>query len=376
MPLHWPESLSDKRAEILVAGLSARALSGSARAAGYAPLAADLFGDLDLQEVADASIRIDGDLEKGLEWQPLLAALDSLSAGRNPMGIVCGSGFEDRPDFLDCLGQRWSLFGNPAETVKRVKDAGSLAKSCERLAIPHPKWSNTPPAETHWLRKRRGGSGGRHVGVAGEGAGDQYWQERVAGESISALVVGAGGAAIVLGLSAQWPDPLADAPFRYGGAVRPAGLACTLAPALENAARAIVETNGLVGLNSVDFLVDGEDWHLIEVNPRPGATLDIFDDENGSLFKLHIEACRGRLPKERGLFPGAAATAIVYARRDLPSMLEFDWPDWTADRQPPGTSIAAGAPVCTVLARANDPAEARRLVIDRGSTIRAALEAD
>src|SRR5688572_32647728 len=118
MPSHWPESLSDKRAEILVAGLSARALSRSARAAGYAPLAADLFGDLDLQEVAHASIRIDGDLEKGLELQPLLAALDSLAAGRNPMGIVCGSGFEHRPEFLDCLGQRWSPFGNPADTVK------------------------------------------------------------------------------------------------------------------------------------------------------------------------------------------------------------------------------------------------------------------
>jgi predicted ATP-grasp superfamily ATP-dependent carboligase len=376
MPSHWPESLSDKRAEILVAGLSARALSGSARAAGYAPLAADLFGDLDLQAVAEVSVRLDGNLENGLELQPLLAALDSLAAGRNPMGIVCGSGFEDRPEFLESLGQRWSLFGNPAETVRRIKDAASLAKSCDRLRIPHPKWSNTPPTAANWLRKRRGGSGGLHVGANRDAAGDHYWQERVAGESISALVVGAGGAAIVLGLSAQWLDPLADAPFRYGGAVRPAALACTLAPALENAARAIVETNGLVGLNSVDFLVDGEDWHLIEVNPRPGATLDIFDDENGSLFKLHIEACRGRLPNERRLFPSAAAAAIVYARRDLPSMPEFDWPDWTADRQPPGTAITTGAPICTVLARANDPAEARQLVMDRGSTIRADLEPD
>jgi predicted ATP-grasp superfamily ATP-dependent carboligase len=189
-------------------------------------------------------------------------------------------------------------------------------------------------------------------------------------------VIGAGGAAIVLGLSAQWPDPLADAPFRYGGAVRPAGLAAPVETALHDAARAIVEANRLVGLNSVDFLVEDQDWHLIEVNPRPGATLDIFDDENGSLFKLHIEACRGRLLNERRSFPGAAAAAIVYARRDLPSMPEFDWPNWTADRQPPGTAIATGAPICTVLARANDPAEARQLVMDRGSTIRADLQAD
>lgn len=359
-----------------MAGLSARALSGSARAAGYAPLAADLFGDLDLQAVAEASVRLDGDLEKGLEWQPLLTALDSLAAGRNPMGIVCGTGFEDRPEFLDCLGQNWPLFGNPAETVKRIKDAASLAKSCERLAIPHPRWSNAPPTAANWLRKRRGGSGGLHVGATRDAAGDHYWQEQVAGASISALVLGGEGAAMVLGLSAQWPDPLADAPFRYGGAVRPPGLAAPIETALEDAARAIVEANRLVGLNSVDFLVDDEDWHLIEVNPRPGATLDIFDDEKGSLFNLHLEACRGRLPTEKPLFQGAAAAAIVYARRDLPRMPEFDWPDWTADRQPPGTAIATGAPICTVLARGNHPAEARRLVMERGSTIRAALEAN
>jgi len=152
-------------------------------------------------------------------------------------------------------------------------------------------------------------------------------------------------------------------------------VAARIETALEDAARAIVEANGLVGLNSVDFLVDGADWHLIEVNPRPGATLDIFDDEKGSLFTLHLQACRGLLPSERLRFSGAAAAAIVYARRDLPSMPEFDWPDWTADRQPPGTAIAAGAPICTVLARANDPAEARQLVMHRGSTIRADLEA-
>jgi predicted ATP-grasp superfamily ATP-dependent carboligase len=57
-------------------------------------------------------------------------------------------------------------------------------------------------------------------------------------------------------------------------------------------------------------------------------------------------------------------------------MPAFDWPNWTADRQPPGTAIAAGTPICTVLAHANDPAEARQLVMDRGSTIRADFEAD
>ena len=356
-----------------MAAVSARAICNAARAAGYAPLACDLFGDLDLRATAAATVRIDGNLRTGLQWVPLCAALEALADGRSPVGLVCGTGFEDRPALLDRLAERWPLLGNAAEAVRRVKDPDKLARTCERLGIPHPKWTRRRGHEADWVGKRQGGSGGVHVGTVHNGEDARYWQERVAGEPVSALVLAAGDSAIVLGFSTQWPDPLPDAPFRYGGAVRPAPLAPALEAALAEAARAVAEANRLVGLNSVDFLV-GKDWHLIEVNPRPGATLDIFDD--GRLFELHVAACRGRLPARKPALTGAAATAVVYARREVASVPDFDWPDWTADRQLPGTSVGAGAPLCTVLARADGAAEARRLVDERAAMVRAALGAD
>src|SRR5204863_33546 len=114
------------------------------------------------------------------------------------------------------------------------------------------------------------------------------------GEPVSALVLASGEAALVIGLSSQWSDPAHGATFRYGGAVRPADLASATASALENAALRVVLAAGLVGLNSVDFVVAENGWHLTEINPRPGATLDIFRDSEPSLFALHVEACRGR----------------------------------------------------------------------------------
>ena len=99
------------------------------------------------------------------------------------------------------------------------------------------------------------------------------------------------------------------------------------------AAEAVTAACGLRGLNSIDFLVDGEAFTLIEINPRPGATLDIFEDCGGALFRAHVDACLGRLPARPLAFEGAAAAAIAYARRDIAAMPELDWPDWTADRQ-------------------------------------------
>jgi predicted ATP-grasp superfamily ATP-dependent carboligase len=373
-------------AEILVVGLSARALSTAARRAGYTPLAADLFGDDDLREIAAASVRIHGDLDCGLEREPLLAALDMLASDREPIGILCGTGFEDRPHLLDALGERWPLLGNGGGAVARAKDPAVLAATCARLGMPHPRWSKT--RHPGWLRKRRGGSGGIHVAAdesddPGDPAanpspkgGGEYWQEPAAGEPISALALAGGGEAAVLGFSAQWADPVHDAQFRYGGAVRPAALPEAVIAALDEAAVHVAQALGLVGLNGVDFLVNGTDWRLIEVNPRPGATLDIFEPDDGALLTLHVAACRGILPKQPPRFSGAAAAAIVYARRAVARVPPIEWPDWTADRQPPGTRVAAGTPLCTVLARADAPDEARRLVDARAAAMRAALGAD
>lgn len=201
-----------------------------------------------------------------------------------------------------------------------------------------------------------------------------YWQERVEGAPVSALVLAAGRRAMVLGFSAQWADPLPEAPFRYGGAVRPAALAAPVAAELAGAARGIAEEFGLVGLGSVDFLVAPESWRLIEINPRPGATLDIFRPDSGSLFALHVEACQGCLPPQEPGFSQAAAARIVYARRGLRSVPRMSWPEWAADRQPQGSQVDAGAPLCTVLARAETPDRARASAEERAEAIRSALE--
>ncbi len=122
---------------------------------------------------------------------------------------------------------------------------------------------------------------------------------------------------------------------------------------------------------SVDFLVDGDDFWLLEINPRPGATLDIFEPDAGSLFALHMAACAGKPAECPSHLDGAKAAAIVYADRDIFTSARFEWPEWTVDRPHGGLAINAGEPLCTVHAAAATAADAKALIDERVAMVQA-----
>jgi uncharacterized protein len=353
---------------VLIAAISGRALAVSARRGGYLPLVADFFGDQDTVAAARGHVTLGGELARGLPEHELMEALERLASQHVPVGIVCGTGFEDRPQLLARLAQCWPLFGNSSDKVARAKDPEIFAALCHDCGIAHPCVSLSPPAARNgWVAKRRGGSGGRHVAAAsakefGEGV---YYQSRVPGKPVSALLLANGVCAVVLGFSEQWACPTPRQPFRYGGAVRPADIAPGLAERLAESAYRLAAALSLTGLNSADFMVDGDDFWILEINPRPGATLDIFEADGASLFSLHMRACAGDLIDEAPQLDGAKASAIFYADRDVIAPERFAWPNWSADRPNAGIAIKAGEPLCTVHAGAATGLEARALADER-----------
>ncbi|HEY6256137.1 MAG TPA: ATP-grasp domain-containing protein [Xanthobacteraceae bacterium] len=361
---------------MLIAAASGRALAASARRGGYAPLVADFFGDQDTVAAAHAHVRLEAGSVLSIDTQELLTAFGILAAPHQPAGAVCGTGFEDRPELLARIAKHWTLLGNKPETVARVKDPLAFADICRNCGIPHPETALTPPADpTGWLRKRKGGAGGWHIGAADDHRTPDtgfYFQRRVQGTAVSALVLADGHRAMILGYSLQWSSPTLRHPFRYGGAARPAALAPEIASRMTRAVQRLISAVPIVGLNSIDFLVDGNEFQLLEINPRPGATLDIFEPRDGSLFGLHVAACEGRLPPPP-TYDEAAASAIVYANDDIPSFPGMEWPSWTADRPCVGASIKAGGPLCTALAFASTAAAAKALVERRIAIILADL---
>mgnify|MGYP001077482982 CR=1 FL=1 len=382
----WSDEPRPDEPCVLIAAVSGRALAAAARRAGYAPLVADLFGDCDTRALAARAERVPGSLGRGPDGPALRAALARLAAGRAPVGLVYGSGFERRPALLRALARHHPLLGNAPETVARLKDPFAFAELCRACAVPHPPVAlEAGPPETGegaWLEKRAGGAGGSHVRPARRRRvrPPRYLQRKAAGRPVSALFLGDGAASRILGFSEQWAAPAPGEPYRYGGAAFPAATAPHTA-ALAAAVERLSHAAGLVGLNSADFLLREDGFDLLEINPRPGATLDLFAD-TPALFAWHLEACRGRLPApapapapaSTQAPPGAAAASVVYAPRDFVLAADFSWPDWAADRQPPGP-VAGGAPFCTVLARAPDVLDAREQLQRRMVQILALTEA-
>jgi predicted ATP-grasp superfamily ATP-dependent carboligase len=181
-------------------------------------------------------------------------------------------------------------------------------------------------------------------------------------------VAGTGKEATLIGWSSQWTSPTPGVPYRWAGAVQPARIDPDLQAHLSHKALELTLAAGIVGIASVDFLVDRTTWHVLEINSRPGGTLDIFDDGSGRLFESHVRACNGSLLEPRH-YRGAQACAIAFAERGIESMPEMRWPDWCADLQAAGTRVERGSPICTIRAHADTPEDARHLVEERRRTL-------
>ena len=359
------------RPVLMTVAISARALAVAARRAGYEAVAIDACGDEDARAVCKA-VEVVENAMGGFAEIEVASIVASLTRAHAPVGLIYGSGFDDCPARLAEISRVVPLLGASPEALARAKDPRIFARSCEAAGLAHPEIRFSPPdAPAQWLLKRRGGSGGLHVaqGTArAPGPGD-YWQRRIEGRAVSLLFVRDGAALTPVAWSEQWTAPCAEAPFRYGGASGPiepgppGGLLAALA--------ALTGALGLRGLASADFLDDGERFWLLEINSRPGATLDVFDDDDDPLLARHIDAVAGR--RLGPLKPRAPRAAeVVYAEAEAQAP-KGDWPHWAADRPAPGTLVPAGAPFCTVFASGANAAEAKARVKERSRRVQSGL---
>ncbi len=365
MPTRSRAKSPPERRPLLILAQSGRALAAAARRAREPALVIDGYVDLDTARLALGCRRLTFGPE-GFDRRALLAAVEAWRGRAS--GIVYGAGFEHCPALLAELGALLPIVGNAPELVARLKDPLRFARLLDRLGLPHPETSLAPRRGEGWLQKRSGAAGGDHIRAAGTGAAAAglYYQRRAPGRPVSVLFLADGRRARLVGFSEQWVDGTAEAPYRYGGCAAPLRLTPALAAGLDEACAALVGATALLGLNSLDLLLEDRSFQLLEVNPRPGATLDLFDGAGGLLlWRLHREAVAGRLPGERRLDLAPRAAAVLYAPARLALPKPFPWPAWSADRGRPGSIVGRDDPICTVRATAASLAEARGLALRR-----------
>ena len=359
----------------LIVAVTGRALAASAARGGPRAGVLDCFADRDARALADSCRPVASAHHLRLDSRALLRAARDLAPGAP---LVYGSGLEGRTGLLQRLAAGRVLYGNRPEVVAEMRDPARFFPLLDRLGIEHPEVRRSPPADpAGWLVKRPGGAGGAQVrhAAAGRPPADAYYQRLERGSTLSVLFLANAARARMLGVNRQWTAPARpDLPFLYGGAVG----GVRLPPPVERAIRAgldgLVAAGGLVGLNGLDFILRGNRWLVLELNPRPTATAELYDaDYPRGLFEWHLRACRGELPQRPATPRATRAHAIFHAGTPARAGAGFAFPPWCRDIPMSGTRFEAGDPVCTVHASGADGERAVSLLRRRVAVLRGAL---
>jgi predicted ATP-grasp superfamily ATP-dependent carboligase len=351
----------------LVAAVTGRALAASARRGGHRVIVLDYFADLDCASRALACRAVVARTGLRFDREALLTAADELAPPAHSAGLVYGSGFEGRTGLLRRLATGRRLCGNRPDVVRAIKDPARFFPLLSRLGMRFPETRLTLPAAPEgWLVKQTGGAGGVHVRPAGPGPVRRgaYYQRFQPGRALSVLFLANGERARIIGCNRQWTAAARpELPYQFGGAVGGISLPGRMRSEISAGLDQLVAATGLVGLNGIDVLVDDGVWWVLELNPRPTATIELYDaDFPRGLFDWHLRACAGDLPDRVPARRAARAQAVAYAAEPWQATSDSSFPPWCRDRPRPGTRFIAGDPVCTVHASATDPRRATQLV--------------
>ncbi|WP_341886700.1 ATP-grasp domain-containing protein [Variovorax sp. YR752] len=369
---------------LAVAALSARAIVDAAALDGLRTVALDLFGDVDTRRRAHewrcigdaATLRIDDDR--------LLAALDALARRGEVRGWIAGSGFDGRADLLERGAACLPLVGTAPEDVRRVRDPQAFFDLLRSHGIGHPATAFEPPLSTAgWLCKDAGGSGGWQVRRAQAGdppAAGCYWQRERSGVPMSATLVCNGRDAVLLGFNRQLTQAIGERPHVFRGVIGPLPVSDRVQRELTAIARLLAGVFRVRGLASLDFLLDGDTVEVLELNPRPPASLSLYPRVgDGGPLRAHLRACeQGELPSAPAAGGLVRGVAIVFAPHELgvdaACAARIEGCDGTHDLPQPGTRVAAGDPLCSLDAEGRDEADTTRQLAQRRAALQATLE--
>jgi predicted ATP-grasp superfamily ATP-dependent carboligase len=383
---------------LVVAGASVRGFAVSAARAGWHVFAADLFRDLDLVAAARTAVLVTG--MEASATRNLVAACGSF-----PAAAWCYTGgLENHPDVIAAVSTDRRLFGSPPAAVRAVRDVDRLADAVRRIGLLFPETLHAAgdvPGDGSFLVKPAASAGGRGIrrwhGESDPAGTTQprHWQRYIRGRSWAASYVLGHPAPRLLGVSRQFTglrwchaQPFAycgsaDMPLpRFGQDAR---------QRLERLGRLLAEDFGLLGLVGVDLIVDQAGrTHVIEVNPRPTASMELHERALGeSLAALHIAACDGAT-SPRASSPRVStawAKGVLFARSPVQvtpatvaavircSTMWSDQDGWPAIADIPAApqAIAAGRPLVTLFATGPTPAAAWRSLRRRAASVDALL---
>ncbi len=337
-------------------------LAASAAKAGFTPIVVDLFADMDTRQLSACCYQV-----KSLALQDLVPVLKQLKNQYPDICCVYGSGFEGFPQSLAMLMQNFSVAGNPLSSFNKILDKRYFFSCLAQWGMAYPSVDFSKNRSVTGLIKSISSVGGEGVTVADTPLpADHYWQERIDGLPLSVMFLAHSGQTKCIGFNLQWTEP---GSYMFSGIMNQCELPNSEIQRIKHWLTLLVQGFQLHGLNSLDFIWDGQRSYLLEINARPPASLALYDDDfDKGLLAEHLNPSIGRMDSTLTI-SGIKAYQIVYAEQDLIIPEHFDWPDWTADQPAAGSVIHCGNPVCSMIAEAETAAQVRERLVQNKTVL-------
>ena len=246
-------------------------------------------------------------LTKNLDSKSLLGILKKIDPF-NEMSILLGSGFAETIS-EDIISGRKN-YGNNFETIKKIKSK-SFFKELRKQKINFPRVSKQPKKNGKWLIKEYQSYGGTKVKLYTSSKyinKNAYLQKFINGDLVSVQFFVENQNVEILSICDQITKKSKKGLFLIKSLVTKK-IKTNLSKKIHSLVKKVSKTFSLKGINNLDLIMQGENFFLLEVNPRPGLSTNILNSNYEDIFEI-------KSPKKI-TYHGHHSSTVIYARKEI-----------------------------------------------------------
>jgi uncharacterized protein len=371
----------------LTVGVNMRDVACSIKRAGSSVSSVNYFNPVDLGRCAKESIaylgcdRIstEGLNDESGSWKRFLAESAVEALEKDDFDFIVP---RINSEHIDPLKRFAQVLGNSLESLEPLRDKWQCTRAASKHGLLAPK-TELLTGSQDWgvmgfpaiIKPVRGSRGAEVRKIQSQrelealltekGVGNRILQEYIQGESYNINFLSDGARVEPIFVSRQlFSDPENLVYSGSVGPVEPEGIEEFVEECTD-----FLERFKIKGIIGVDFMVDSEgETYFIEVNPRIQGSFEVIEDALGiNMFDYYYRAWGGEIP-EVPESKHIAGKNIVTAQRDCRAP-DFEGCGYIRDIPQAGAFIAAGEPVCTVVATGAAESEVESLLRKRSNTI-------
>ena len=204
--------------------------------------------------------------------------IDNILIDYKNVGLLYGSGLEDKPEIYDCLRRKLTILGNDPQIISKCNDLRLLTNTLDECNLKFPEYeNNTIELKKRYLSKPFNSSGGYNISFSKKYKKNYYLQEYLQGETYSISFFNHKKNFIFLGFNKLLnPINFDSHPFIHAGALTTNKF--LKSTNIINSFKKLSEKLLMNGYNNIDFKVLDEEVFILDINPRITSTFKIYND--------------------------------------------------------------------------------------------------